>query len=106
MGFLLAPFAFLLNLQISYMLVPWACSSGQIFWLHIAAFGSLLLAALGALTAWRNWQKAGREWQSEGGNATARSRFMGIVGLLMSGLFSLIILAQWIANLIIDPCQL
>lgn len=105
-GVLLAPFAFLLNLEISYALVPWACSTGQLFWPHVASCGSLLLALLGAFTAWRNWQKTGREWQSETGSARARSRFMAILGLLMSGLFSLVILAQWIANFIIDPCQL
>ena len=104
-GVLLAPFAFLLNLQISYMLVPWACKTDQPFWLHVASFGSLLLALLGALTAWRNWQKAGRELQSKGGGPVARSRFLAILGLLMSGMFSLVILAQWAADFIIDPCQ-
>jgi hypothetical protein len=105
-GFLIAPFAFLLNLQISYMLVPWACSAGHVFWLHAASVGTLLLGLLGAFIALRNWQKAGRGWQSEGGSAAARSRFMAILGLMMSGLFSLLILAQWIADFIIDPCQL
>ena len=105
MGMLVAPFAFLLNLQISYMLVPLVCANGHIIWLHVAACGSLLLAALGMLIAWRNWQKTGREWASEAGNVTARSRFMAVVGLLMSGLFCLAILAQWIASFIIGPCQ-
>jgi hypothetical protein len=104
-GFLIAPFAFLLNLQISYMLVPLACSTGQVFWLHVASAGALVLALLGAFIALRNWQRTGRGWQSEGGSAAARSRFMAITGLLMSGLFSLVILAQWIADFIIDPCQ-
>jgi hypothetical protein len=105
-GFLIAPFAFLLNLQASYMLVPWACSTGRSFWLHAASAGTLLFALLGAFIALRNWQKAGRGWRSEGGSAAARSRFMAIMGLMMSGLFSLIILAQWIADFIIDPCQM
>lgn len=104
-GLLAAPLAFLLNLQISYMLVPWACSTGHTSWLHVASFGSLLLALLGAFIAWRNWQKSGRGWRSEGGGAVARSRFMAVVGLMNGGLFSLIILAQWAANFIIGPCQ-
>jgi hypothetical protein len=106
MGVLLAPFSFLLNLQISYALVPWACAAGHIFWLHLASAGTFLLAMLGAFTAWRSWQKTGRELQSEGGNPVARSRFMAITGLMMSALFSLVILAQWIANFILDPCLL
>lgn len=106
MGVLLAPFSFLLNLQVSYALVPWACSAGHPFWLHLASAGTFLLAMLGAFTAWRNWQKTGRESQSEGGTPLARSRFMAIIGLMMSALFSLIILAQWIADFILDPCQL
>jgi len=105
-GFLIAPLAFLLNLQTSYMLVPFACSTGQVFWLHVASAGALVLALFGASIALRNWQRTGRGWQSEGGSAAARSRFMAITGLLMSGLFSLIILAQWIADFIIDPCRM
>jgi hypothetical protein len=104
-GFLVAPLAFLLNLQISYMLAPWACSTGHTSWLHVASFGSLLLALLGAFIAWRSWQKAGRGWRSDGGSAVARGRFMAIVGLMNGGLFSLIILAQWAADFIIGPCQ-
>ena len=104
-GLLIAPFAFLLNLQVSYMLVPFVCATGRVFCLHIAAGGSLLLAALGLFISWRNWQKAGREWHSEAGSVTARSRFMAVMGLLMSALFCLAILAQWIANFIIGPCQ-
>ena len=105
-GVLLAPFAFLSNLQISYMLVLWACASGQVLWLHVVSALWLLVALFGAFIAWRNWGRAGREWRSEGGSSVARSRFMAIVGLLMSVLFGLIILAQWIADFIIDPCQM
>lgn len=104
-GLLVAPFAFLLNLQVSYMLVPFTCATGRVFWLHVASGGSLMLAALGLFIAWRNWQKAGRGWQSEAGDVTARSRFLSVMGLLMSALFCLAILAQWIANFIIGPCQ-
>jgi hypothetical protein len=104
-GLLIAPFAFLLNLQVSYMLVPFVCATGRGLWLHIAAGGSLILAALGLLISWRNWKKAGREWQSAAGSITARSRFLSVMGLLMSGIFCLAILAQWIANFIIGPCQ-
>jgi hypothetical protein len=104
-GLLIAPFAFLLNLQVSYMLVPFVCATGRGLWLHIAAGSSLILAALSLLISWRNWQKAGRKWQSEAGSIAARSRFMAVMGLLMSAIFCLAILAQWIANFIIGPCQ-
>jgi len=104
-GLLVAPFAFLLNLQVSYMLVPFVCATGRIVWLHLAACCSLILGAFGMFISWRNWQKSGREWQSEAGSITARSRFMAVMGLLMSILFCIAILAQWIANFIIGPCQ-
>jgi small-conductance mechanosensitive channel len=104
-GLLIAPFAFLLNLQVSYMLVPFTCATGRVFWLHVAAGGSLMLAVLGLFIAWRNWRKTGREWHSEAESIMARSRFLSVMGLLMSALFCLAILAQWIANFIIGPCQ-
>src|ERR1044071_3184653 len=78
-GLLVAPFAFLLNLQVSYMLVPFVCATGRGFLLYVAAVGSLMLVAMCLLISWHNWHKSGRKWQSEGGSIMARSRFLSVM---------------------------
>lgn len=104
-AFIVPPLAFLLNLQISYTLVPWACAGGHEFLLHLVALATLLLAACGGLIAWREWQRGSRQWPDDAEGRAPRSRFVSVIGILMSGMFSLVILAQWIPNLVLSPCQ-
>jgi xanthine/uracil permease len=104
-AFVLPPLAFLLNLQLSYTLVLWACATGHVFVLHLISMGTLLLAASGGLIAWRDWQRSGRGWPDERAGSAPRGRFVSVIGILMSVLFSLVILAQWIPNLVLSPCE-
>jgi hypothetical protein len=104
-GLLLPPIAWLLNLQISYMLVPWACSTGRQFALHLVTLAMLLLAGGGGLIAWRTWQRTGRDWPNEAGGVVPRSRFMAVGGLLSSGMFFLVIVAQGIPSFMLSACE-
>lgn len=104
-GLLVAPLAFLLNLQVNYTLTQKLCPGGPLLILHLMTLCFLLLAAGGAFIAWREWERAGRKWPDEAADRTTRNRFMGAVGLLMSVLFFLIIVAQWIPQFIFSPCQ-
>lgn len=103
-GVLLAPIAWVLHQQSCYLLVYWACESRQMFVFHLITLVLLLLAGGGTYLAWRCWHGSGPEWADEGGSVADRSRFMALSGLLMSGLFTLVILAQWIPTLMVDPC--
>jgi hypothetical protein len=102
-GVLAGPIASLLNLQVSYMLVPWACASGAHGALYLVPMGALLLTALGGSFAWRVWQRTGRDRPGDG--AAARSRLLAVLGLLTSALFALVIIAQAIPTFILSPCQ-
>jgi hypothetical protein len=104
-GFFVGPFSFLLHLQLNYMLVSWACATGRSFVLHLVTLGTVLLTAGAAILAWRNWQETGREWPSDSGGVVSRSRFLAVLGLLLSVLFLLTIIAQWMATLVLSPCQ-
>jgi hypothetical protein len=104
-GLLAGPMSFLLNLLFSYMLVPWVCSTGHLFALHLVAFCALLLTAAGGFAAWRAWQRTGKRWPDGEGGAIPRSRFMAVMGMLLSGMFFLVILALGIPNFILNPCQ-
>jgi hypothetical protein len=104
-GLLLAPAAFLLNLEVAYALVPVACSSGSRLLVHIVHAVCLLLAAFGAITALRQWKLTGETWPGETGGRIGRSRFMAGLGLYLSLLFVMVILAQWIPSFVLSPCQ-
>lgn len=104
-GVLLPPVAFLINLEVAYALVPTACSSGTALPVHLVHLACFFLAVGGGLVAWRRWVAGGKVWSGEEGGALGRSRFMAGVGLLLSGLFVLVIVAQWIPSFLLDPCQ-
>jgi hypothetical protein len=104
-GLLLAPIAFLINLEVAYALVPTACSSGNELPVHLVHLLCLLLTLYGFLSAWRGWKATGGVWSDEAGGPLARSRFMAGVGLLVSAMFVLVIVAQWIPSFVLDPCQ-
>ena len=105
-GVLVAPVAFLFNLQVNYTLTQEICYAG---WrkalLHIMTLFFLLLATSGGFIAWRNWGRAGRQWPDEAEDNAVRNRLLSAVGLLFSLLCFLIIVAQWIPQFIFDPCQ-
>jgi protein-S-isoprenylcysteine O-methyltransferase Ste14 len=104
-GVLLAPMAFLSNLQVNYTLTQMLCPGGRTVLLHMATILFMLITAGGCLIAWRTWQRAGKEWPDESEDKRTRNRFLGIVGLMISALSFLIIVAQWIPQFIFNPCQ-
>jgi hypothetical protein len=104
-GVLIAPLAWALQMQAGYILVQPACQAGRNTLLHIVTLAALLLAALGGFIAWRKWQQTGRAWPDEAAGALARSRFMAVLGLLLSVMFFLVIVAQGIASFVLHPCQ-
>src|ERR1051325_345753 len=104
-GILAGPVAWLLQMQGGYTLVPWACANGHVFVLHLVTLVGLLIAAAGALIAWRDWRRFGKQWPKGKGGPHMRRRFMAVLGLLTSVMFFLVILAQGIPSFILKPCQ-
>ena len=97
------PIFWLWQLQLNYMLVPWACTSGHHLPLHLSALVFFLMTCAFGISAWRHWS-AVRE-RGEEQPAQMRLRFMAIVGVMMSSLFALAIFVQGVATFIIGPCQ-
>ena len=104
-GILAGPLAFLLNLQLSYMLVQPVCVTAHHIILHLVPLGALLLTVGSGVSAWRNWQRTGQVESSKAAGVLPRSRFMAGVGFLTSSLFIIVIVAQWLPNFILTPCQ-
>jgi hypothetical protein len=72
--------------------------------LHLTWLCSLAVAAFGALSAHRAWSAAGGGWPGEGSTPDSRHRFLGLFGLIFSGAMMLLIFAQWLPTLFLDPC--
>ena len=102
---LAGPLAALAQLQADYALVLWVCGSGQGWTLHAVSLLALLVCALAGALAWRNWRRAGARWEDDGAGALPRSRFMSVVGMLVSAHSALVVIAQWVAVFIYSPCQ-
>ena len=104
-GVLTAPLAFLLHLEVNYALVTQLCQSEHKLVLQLVTVLFVLVSAAGGLIAWRNWEAAGREWPGEEATVSERSRFMAVVGLLVSALVVLALVWQLVPQFIFDPCQ-
>jgi len=103
-GLLLAPTAFLINLELGYALVPTACRTGHTLPLHLVHLACLLLAIGGILVAQGN--RGSSDVTAAGGNNhTAQAWFMGRLGEAVGLLFALVILSQAIPGFVLSPCQ-
>ena len=107
-GLLVGPMAGLIQLQVNYALVLWSCSHRALWPLHLVSVLALLATLFAGLIAYRVWQRLSVTRVSvkeDGAGPIARSRLMSLVGLLISILMSLVIIAQWLAVFVYDPCQ-
>jgi hypothetical protein len=101
------PFAVLASMQAKYIVVPWACNSGAgVAALHVTAVAAVLLAAWIGLLAMRSWRRAGGGWPDEEGGRRGRGRFLCVLGMMLSALSMLVILAQWLPDLLGSPCRM
>jgi hypothetical protein len=104
-GLFLAPAVFFAHLQITYVLVPWACVRHGEIWIHVAGVLSVLLAGAGTWAAWRVHARAANDQANDGAGAVPRTRFLGVTGLCISATFVLLLVAQWVAAFFLSPCQ-
>lgn len=106
-GLLAGPVVWLVQFQAAYTLVPVLCKSGaRNLALHGVFVVALLLVAGAGLLAWRNFRAVGAtaEGEEEAG-IIPRTRFMSLLGLLVTAMFFLVIVAQWVASWVFGPCQ-
>jgi len=102
------PLVWAVRIALSYVLVPPVCQAGAVWVLHVltavslaacAAFGRLALRLQPepepAAPGWRGDDEALRQ---------GRTLFMARVGVFSSALFALVIVAEGLANLFLDPC--
>lgn len=104
-GFLLAPFAWLLDLQVSYSLVKWVCETGRRELLLALPAGSLAIIAVASWMSWSCWTKLRDEAIETGARTVDRSYLIAVAGLAMNALFGLLILTSFAPRIFLSPCE-
>ena len=117
LGFLAGPMTWVVYFIIGYLLVEAVCKTG---FLSISLFGLTALSALillltviglfitlyASLVNYRKWQQAPEKGSLAFDDPLGHRpvRFMALAGLLLGGLFTLIILLTGISVFILRPC--
>ena len=101
-----APVIVAIEMQINFVLVRQACSVQRNLALYVVSIVAVVLTVAAALVAASVWRRAGTAWPTEAGDLATRIRFVAVLGILSSAMSFLIIVAQGIATMLFDPCQL
>src|SRR4051794_816891 len=102
---LAGPIAWFMDLEIIYALATHACTVGSRLSLHLATIGCLGAVVLAGATARVNWGYAGRRNPSDTDHGPeVQIAFLSLLGLMTASLFGVVIIAQWIAVITLDPC--
>lgn len=102
-GALASPVVWIFDQQIKYMILTYVCSNAGLMILHVVTLLSLLVVGGGVLVSWRSLRQA-QTGDSKNG-VVARTRFMGLLGILSGILFALLIIAQWLPSFFFHPCE-
>ncbi len=99
---LLGPVAALAGLEIAYIFADRACTTGDMLPVHLTWIASLLASAFGGWLGWREWRRWGG---GHAGGIGGRSRFLALLGMLLSAMIVLVVLALWSPAFVFHPCQ-
>lgn len=100
-----APAVVLLDLQVGYALVPWACRTGARLPLVLTVLAAVLAVVVLGLLARRTWRTAGGGWPGEELAFGVRTRFLGALGMLVCAFSLAVVLALAAPYLALHPCQ-
>jgi len=89
--------------QVAYWLVYHACHTQSLFWLYVETIVAIALAASCVWVAWRTlaWFP---EADGSGAQPDDRSHFVSWVGLGLSSLATLVIIAAALPRFVLHPC--
>ena len=103
--FVVSPLVALVNEEVAYVVVPWACYRDAAGWLSVVPIVSLLLLAGLALVAFRDWRRAGGGTAAEQDTVADRTRFVALAGLGVTGISMLAVAWQLLAMWMVHPCS-
>lgn len=104
-GVLVPPLAWLLDLQVSYATVKWACAADARWVLLTVPLGSVALVGLASWWSWSSWTSLRQGAALEGKRMDDRNHFLSLAGLSMSAVFLLLILTSYAPRYFLSPCE-
>jgi hypothetical protein len=104
-GILAAPLAWAIDLTASYALAKWNCLTGRSEVLHGIMMVSLATVAGGAIVSSIALRRTAGDVLTDGGRPRERARFMTVLGLAISALIALQIVATAIPEWVLDACE-
>jgi hypothetical protein len=104
-GVLAGPTAWAFDLLASYALVKWTCGSQHTSVLHFITVAALVAIVCGALASWTALAATPEDATLDGGRPGDRARFVAVLGLVMCGFFTVVVLATAVPRWVLDACQ-
>jgi hypothetical protein len=99
---LAGPIAWAIQLGAVYIEVAWACADGPHWLVHVTSLVCLLTALTGGYFGCVHWRRTG--WpESSDEPDPGRVRLMSAMAMLLDTFFAWVILAQWLAVILL-PC--
>jgi len=104
------PIAWTLHLVISYVLVPFSCDVQTNLPLNLTTVLTSVPTLAAAVVSFRLWRRSGVGMESEAGSETGvgvvqlRRGFLALVGLLLSVMFLILIIAEGLGPIFLSPC--
>ena len=92
--------------QANFVLVRQACSMQRNVALYGVTIVAILLTIVTVIIAGSILRRVGATWPTEASDVANRIRFISVLGILSSAMSFLVILAQGIATVTFNPCQL
>jgi hypothetical protein len=103
-GILAGLIAWAMQLEASYALVHWTCTSQRVEIYLVISAVALLITAGGAAISWTALQRAS-DAPMDAGSERARARFMAVLGLSLGLLAAIAIVAAAIPPWVVDACH-
>jgi hypothetical protein len=104
-GVFAAVAAWKLQLVTNYTLFPYLCWHRLEIVNHLLSALFFGVALSGAWIAYKAWRHMGTETDLGKGGVIGRSRFMAVSGILLSLYLALVILGQWVPNIVLSACD-
>lgn len=98
------PIAAFAQQQLAYSLVSPSCVRRAPILLHLPTLVMLVLIGAAAWYSWRTWTRNDDQRASDNHGHAASLRFFALLGLTMSAISAILLVAQWLPTLFLDPC--
>ena len=103
-GVIGAPVVWGIGFETAYALSPYACGNGIHLSLHFISAVTFVMALIAAYLSWRDWHAAGGSPEETDGGTIPRIRFLGALGMFLSLVMAMLILAQGMASFFFEGC--